>query len=162
MSNKTLKELYGDFWKEFQKFITEVSFGILCLFPILLFFAYLFILGEEVPATLDCILAVVFNLVYVPLPAWLWVHRHYSFTVPEYVLEVLKFYFYTCPLLMVMICVPFLVLFLPIWLSLLMIFLLGCSKIVGVIIVVCGIVLNVPWGPFGTWLINKIFDLCPN
>lgn len=69
MSNKTLKELYGDFWKEFQKFITEVSFGILCLFPILLFFAYLFVLGEEVPATLDCILAVVFNLVYVPLPA---------------------------------------------------------------------------------------------
>lgn len=93
MSNKTLKELYGDFWKEFQKFITEVSFGILCLFPILLFFAYLFVLGEEVPATLDCILAVVFNLVYVPLPAWLWVHRHYSYTVPEYVLAVLKFYF---------------------------------------------------------------------
>ena len=74
-------------------------------------------------------------------------------------LAVLKFYFCTCPLLMVILCIPFLLLFLPIWLSILTVFLLGCSKTVGAIVIVSGIVLNVPWGPFGTWLMNKIFDL---
>ena len=162
MSNNTLKELYSNFWKEAQKCIKEVSYGILCLFPMILFFIYLFILGEEVPATLDCVLAVVLQLVYAPLPGWLFIHRHYDYTVPEYIVDVLKFYFFTVPVLMIMICIPFITIFFPTWIGILIVFLLGASKTVSAIIIISGIVLNVPWGPFGVWLMNKIFDHCPN
>ena len=83
MLNKSLKEEYTKYFKELKNIIACVFYSILCFAPTILFFIYLFILGDNNPPLNDSLLAILLQILYLPLPGWIYINRHYSYTIKE-------------------------------------------------------------------------------
>lgn len=159
MSSKTLKEEYKEFFKNVKDIASTVGFAILCLLPLISFFVYLLVSGETESSNINFQIgaAIIVNIIYAPIPLWLYFSERYDYTVGEYAIDVLKF-FGTIPVIILMFAIPLGLLFLPGWIAAAIIMLGSWSHLATGIIVGIGFLVNIVWVPVGVWLMNQVLD----
>lgn len=155
---KSLKDEYKKYFKELWKYIRLGLNGIVVLFPMLLFMAHLYQLGDANPDTLDTILAIVTNILWAPFPLWFYFKKEHGYTATEYIVDSLKL-IVSLPLLLLMIVMPIVIMAWPFGVTLGA--LIYFKEAFPLLLLLLSMILNALWLPLGERLTLKFFSLFP-